>query len=160
MEKAPFVWGKVNTGKVGPSPRMYQSASLCKSGSAQGMLVVFGGRGADQKSINDTWGLRKHRDGHWDWVEAPSSKAPKKRYQHASVFLGQLLIVFGGRCDDMNNICELDVYDTETNEWTNFNTPSRFRHSVFASGSNFYIYGGFDVNDPAIPINEFQKIDS
>jgi len=32
------------------------------------MLVTFGGRGADQAALNDTWGLRRHRDGNWDWV--------------------------------------------------------------------------------------------
>lgn len=35
------------------------------------MLVVFGGRGADQSPLNDTWGLRKHRDGRLDWMRAP-----------------------------------------------------------------------------------------
>ena len=26
------------------------------------MMVIFGGRGADGQPMNDTWGLRKHRD--------------------------------------------------------------------------------------------------
>lgn len=35
------------------------------------MIVVFGGRGQEQMALNDAWGLRKHRDGKWDWVVAP-----------------------------------------------------------------------------------------
>jgi protein phosphatase len=35
------------------------------------MVVVFGGRSNDSNALNDTWGLRRHRDGRWDWVKAP-----------------------------------------------------------------------------------------
>ena len=38
----------------------------------KGMIVIFGGRGGDQSALNDTYGLRRHRDGRWDWVRAPS----------------------------------------------------------------------------------------
>jgi len=41
------------------------------TGSANGMMVIFGGRGPDTNALNDTWGLRRHRDGKWDWVKAP-----------------------------------------------------------------------------------------
>jgi protein phosphatase len=36
------------------------------------MMVIFGGRGSDQIPLNDTWGLRKHRDGRLDWMKAPT----------------------------------------------------------------------------------------
>jgi len=35
------------------------------------MMVIFGGRGADGQPLNDTWGLRKHRDNKLDWMKAP-----------------------------------------------------------------------------------------
>ena len=35
------------------------------------MMVIYGGRGSDSSSLSDTWGLRRHRDGRWDWVKAP-----------------------------------------------------------------------------------------
>ena len=37
------------------------------------MIVIFGGRYGNQNNqlaLNDTWGLRRHRDGPWDWVKA------------------------------------------------------------------------------------------
>jgi protein phosphatase len=64
--------------------RVYHSAALCNTGSANGMMVVFGGRTADQSALNDTWGLRRHRDGRWDWVRAPyrvNGETPTHRYQ-------------------------------------------------------------------------------
>lgn len=93
-------WSRVNTGNERPPPRVYHSAAVCKSGSANGMMVVFGGRTTDQSALNDTWGLRKHRDGRLDWVRAPyrnNQTPPKGRYQHSVLFLGTLMLVIGGR---------------------------------------------------------------
>jgi hypothetical protein len=35
------------------------------------MIVVYGGRGADGSALNDSWGLRRHTEGSWDWIRAP-----------------------------------------------------------------------------------------
>ena len=45
VEKSPFTWIKIDNQK-GESPiaRVYHSASLCTLGSANGMVVIFGGR--------------------------------------------------------------------------------------------------------------------
>lgn len=64
-------WAKVETGSDGPSPRVYHSASMCRNGVANGMMVIFGGRGNDSLPLNDTWGLRKHTNGQIDWMRAP-----------------------------------------------------------------------------------------
>ncbi len=71
VEKAPFSWAKLNCGTDVPAVRVYHSAALCMNMSANGIMVVFGGRTADSSALNDTWGLRRHRDGRWDWVKAP-----------------------------------------------------------------------------------------
>jgi protein phosphatase len=47
VDKAPFSWSKLETESVSPCVRVYHSAGLCTSGSASGMMVVFGGRTAD-----------------------------------------------------------------------------------------------------------------
>lgn len=95
-------WKKADTGMENPPPRVYHSASICRMGTANGMMVIFGGRGADTQPLNDTWGLRKHRDNRLDWMKAPyrnSSVAnrPSERYQHKTLFIGTLLLVIGGR---------------------------------------------------------------
>lgn len=64
-----------------PNPRVYHAAGLCTKGNAQGMLIIFGGRDSKDNALNDAWGLRKHRDGRWDWIKAPyKNEVPKSRY--------------------------------------------------------------------------------
>jgi hypothetical protein len=88
----PFKWQIVESKNETPEPRLYHSASVCNSGSAKGMIVIFGGRNKKQESLNDSWGLRKHRDGSWEWVKAPykGNTLPNPRFQ---VFYMKILIV-------------------------------------------------------------------
>ena len=84
IERSPFTWVKFENNREIPPVRVYHSASICTSGSAKGMMVIFGGRTLDQSALNDTWGFRKHRDGRWDWIK-PAYKAeselPTPRFQ-------------------------------------------------------------------------------
>lgn len=76
------------------------------------MMVVFGGRHADQSALADTWGLRKHRDGRWDWVKAPykpHSDAPTPRYQHTTLFMDSVMIVVGGRTNQVGESVPMEV---------------------------------------------------
>jgi len=87
LERSPYSWNytDLNKGLEMPPARVYHAAAVCSSGAANGMMVLFGGRANDQNALNDTWGLRKHRDGKWDWVKAPHKNQdqviPKVRYQ-------------------------------------------------------------------------------
>jgi len=84
IERSPFMWIKLEYFKEQPPARAYHSAVQCTTGSAKGMMLVFGGRGLDLNALNDTWGLRKHRDGKWDWVKAEyksEGEVPIPRFQ-------------------------------------------------------------------------------
>ena len=83
IEKVPFAWEKIEIKSDIPAARAYHSAAVCGLGAATGMVVIFGGRGTDQNPRNDAWGLRRHRNGSWEWVKAPykGAKAPTPRYQ-------------------------------------------------------------------------------
>ena len=110
-------WKKVDTGNDNPPPRVYHSASICRTGTANGMMVIFGGRGADGHPLNDTWGLRKHRNNSLDWMKAPYRNAnnkPAERYQHRTLFIGTLLLIIGGRSNNVGEAMPLDIYDTDT----------------------------------------------
>jgi protein phosphatase len=61
-------WKQVEI-KEGPPSRVYATAAVCKSGKAKGMIMLYGGRGEHGIPLNDNWGLRRHRDGSWDWVK-------------------------------------------------------------------------------------------
>lgn len=51
-----------------PPSRMYHSAGVIKSGRAKGMILIYGGRTNEKTLLNDVWGLRRHRNGKWEWV--------------------------------------------------------------------------------------------
>lgn len=69
------------------------------------MMVIFGGRTSDSSALKDTWGLRRHRNGTWDWVKAPykpCNEEPTVRYQHSVIFVGTMMVVLGGRTNQPN----------------------------------------------------------
>jgi protein phosphatase len=85
LESSPFQWSKleiIDDSNPGPAPRLYHAAGLCTRGTAQGMMIVYGGRDNSENPLGDTWGLRRHRNGKWDWVAAPykTDTPPKSRY--------------------------------------------------------------------------------
>ena len=82
LDKSPFSWNKLEIAEdTTPASRLYHAAGLCTKGNAQGMMIIFGGRDAAENALNDSWGLRRHRNGSWDWVIAPyKSDPPKNRY--------------------------------------------------------------------------------
>lgn len=163
VERSPFQWAEVKTmnGARGPLPRVYHSADVCREGPAAGMMVVFGGRAPENRSLKDTWGLRRHRDGRWDWVEAPTKRGqpPEPRFQHCCMFHASKLLIVGGRGQDVNSPLPTAVYDTETCEWRNISTVNRFRHSCWGMGNLLFAYGGFDHRSPSAPTADLQALD-
>lgn len=47
LDKSPYSWMKLECTAEAPCVRVYHSAALCSTGSANGMMVIFGGRTAD-----------------------------------------------------------------------------------------------------------------
>jgi len=116
-------------------------------------MVIFGGRGGDGIPLNDTWGLRKHRDGRLDWMKAPyrNTSKPAERYQHRTLFVGTLLLVMGGRNNQVGEAMSLDIYDTDSSDWYKLPSIDRFRHVAFMIDHYIFIHGGFDQTAPNIP---------
>ena len=151
-----------------PLPRVYHSADICRSGPAAGMMVVFGGRTSENRSLKDIWGLRQHRDGAWDWVEAPtkSGAPPQPRFQHTCLFDGNQLLVVGGRGSDVNKVLPTSVYDTEQCCWRSIAPAERFRHSCWLARfrvdgeprNKLFCYGGFRHQEPSLPTNTLQSL--
>mmetsp|Transcript_13660 Transcript_13660/g.15323 ORF Transcript_13660/g.15323 Transcript_13660/m.15323 type:complete len:320 (-) Transcript_13660:735-1694(-) len=127
------------------------------------MMVVFGGRTNDQTALKDSWGLRRHRDGRWDWVKAPykpNTDEPLSRYQHSTAFIGPLMLVIGGRTDTVGETVSLEVYDTESSEWKKFSSIQRFRHACFCVDTQLFMHGGFDNESPTVPTDAIMKLDA
>ena len=161
VEKSPFSWQKFDCKSDVPCPRVYHSAALCQHGTAMGMIVIFGGRSSDQVALNDSWGLRRHRSGHWDWVKAPyknDREPPLARYQHTSLFIGSSMIVLGGRTNNVNENIGMEVYDTETSDWYKMSAVQRFRHGSWLVDNFIYVYGGFEQDSPNVPTDSVIRL--
>jgi len=162
VERSPFQWSEVSVMHTRtPVARVYHSAEVCREGPAAGMMVVFGGRTPDNRSLKDIWGLRQHRDGSWDWVEAPTKRGqpPEPRFQHSCIFLHSKLLIVGGRGSDVNRALPTALYDTETCEWRNVASVNRFRHYCWGMGPLLFSYGGFDHKSPSAPTADLQVLD-
>lgn len=162
VDHTPFQWQEVALMNAkAPLPRVYHSADVCREGPAAGMMVVFGGRTAENRSLKDTWGVRQHRDGRWDWVEAPVKRGahPEARFQHCSLFHGTRLLIVGGRAVDVNKPLPTSVYDTESCEWSSLPSMNRFRHAVWDINNFLFCYGGFDHKSPSAPTSDLQLLD-
>jgi len=75
------------------------------------------------------------------------------------VFLGNLMIITGGRARNIQDNIPTEIYDTESSEWKRFPGLNLFRHSCFVKDSHLYIYGGFENTNPNIPIEKLIRID-
>lgn len=154
------LWTKLTVEGPGPCARAYHSSALCLSGPAANMMVIFGGRGEAASSLSDMWGLRKHRDGRWDWILAPAkSQSPTGRYQHSAVFLDCYMILLGGRSGSVQDSVPLEVYDTNTSEWKQYPAFQRFRHVSWIYRGDIYVHAGFEPESPNIPTNSLVRMD-
>ena len=70
------------------------------------------------------------------------------------------MMVVGGRTNTVGEIIPMEVYDTESSEWYQFNSVQRFRHCCWASQNQLYVHGGFGDETPNIPLNEICTIDT
>lgn len=142
-----FQWVRLDIQGVVPSPRVYHSADLCQFGGANGMIIIFGGRNIKNQTLNEVWGLRRHRDGKWDWTRPPEKSdqhVQLDRYQHRSLFYGSLMFNVGGKIND--SICNnfISVYDYEHNKWYTANGPECFRHVCWIHRDKVFVHGGLD----------------
>ncbi|OII78373.1 serine threonine protein phosphatase [Cryptosporidium andersoni] len=163
VEESPFLWTQVlfERDERIPCARVYHSAALCTEGPAAGMTVVHGGRASDSRYLKDIWGLRQHRDGRWDWIEAPRKKGgpPVPRFQHVVLFIGTKMLAIGGRGDDISKTLPTMLYDTETCEWRNLPHIGRFRHSAWSIKSVIFIFAGFDHKIQTYPTVDLISLD-
>jgi len=155
-----FTWKliKFDSNKLSPQPRMYHSCGICKTGKARGMITIFGGRDANGEALNDVWGLRKHKNGNWEWVlpMCDKSTVPLGRYQHTVIFYSNFMILFGGRGDenkDFNSLgMPIEMFNTQSLNWTtNLYLFDKYRHTSFLLDNFVYLHGGCNLSTPSDP---------
>ena len=89
------------------------------------MILIFGGRDSKGKALSDLWGLRRHKNGEWDWLPAPQNGGipPEPRFQHSGICLQNLFFVIGGRnipsgrSDNDVPSLSIQVFNLHQSEW-------------------------------------------
>lgn len=163
VDRTPFTWKEVPLSSNTPRPpaRVYHTADICLDGPASGMMVVFGGRTHENKHLGDLWGLRQHRNGQWDWIEAPTRRGTPAapRCQHSASFIGHRLVITGGRSEAVFQRLATSIYSTTCCDWYTGPTISRFRHSSWGLDSILFCFGGFDHSSAASPTDTLQVLE-
>lgn len=141
----PYRWTKIEPAGTCPPPIMY--ASTCSR--SDGLLLLHGGRNAGNRPLSGTFGLVRHRDGRWEWAEAPG-QALTPRYQNTCAFTGSRLYVTGGTLGSGRMVDEslsVAVLDTAIGAWllpeeTPEQHSRRCRHAACSVGEYVFVYGG------------------
>lgn len=68
------------------------------------------------------------------------------------------MLAVGGKTNDPEEESWLEVYDTETSDWTKVVHSMKFRHSSWLSENTLWIYGGFDHKNSNIPAEALCKV--
>lgn len=78
-DKSPFKWEKVNINGTYPIPKVYHTANLYKVSNQPEMMIIYGGRGADNLSHSDVVGLKRSsvKTNEWEWQEFGNNKNGK-----------------------------------------------------------------------------------
>jgi protein phosphatase len=144
--KSVYFWQKIEGIKALPSPRAGHTATLVTYGKSRGIIAIFGGRGAAQEPLDDTWALRKLQNGTWIWERAVYRKDQEKpvgRYFHTSLCIGTVLFSLGGT-DGGTDSLGIFTMDTETFETAKVQGIDRMKHAMLQHNDSIYIYGGLE----------------
>jgi len=74
-------------------------------------------------------------------------EAPRSRYRHAAAAIGSKIYVLGGCGIDDSIIAEVDIFDTQSGEWSTLAEPmpsATSDLSVFVHNNKIYALGGYD----------------
>lgn len=124
--------------------------------------MVFGGRDSNHKLLNDLWGLKENNNETYEWINFSlliSMNCPFSRYMHSSVIIGPYLLIIGGKTGITNDGNGIQIYDSDTSQWTLLMGDKRFRHSTFIINSKIFIFGGFEKDKSESPTNSMLSID-
>jgi protein phosphatase len=69
-----------------------------------------------------------------------------------------MMFIVGGKGADLNDPMHLDIYDTETSQWTSIESGQRHRHVSWAFGGNIFLHGGFGSPANNLPVADIYMI--
>lgn len=76
--------------------RMYATAAA----RHDGLLLLCGGRDAENVPLGDAYGLARHRDGRWEWAAAPGETKPFTFHAEAIKRIAMLALLAAWHADE------------------------------------------------------------
>lgn len=73
--------------------------------------------------------------------------------------LDKVVLIIGGRTNNVNEVIPLDIFDTETSEWFSYPGIERFRQCNWIFENFLYLHGGLQQTNPNIPVEEVNRVD-
>ena len=162
MTGEPHMWMRVVPQSPGPCPRVYHSATAWKSPLQNDFLLVFGGKTGKDSACSELWGLKQTGPGSWQWLRAPDKAVdghskPGPRSQHASICVGSLLVITGGK-NLRGDLLKTEVFDIASDRWFQLPPVGRYRHQVYVRNNALFSHGGFNAINGAVPATRTSQL--
>ena len=152
-------WTRLSSKGPSPGARVYHASNVCSINN-QSMTVIFGGRNASGKILNDLWALKvAETTKNFEWVKLVGNKEPIDRQQSSIAVCGQFIMNIGGRCTQTGDDLPIEVFDILSMEWFEIGYFKRFRHASFYNKGTVFIHGGLEDENNNCPTNILQEIE-
>ncbi|KAK2734915.1 Negative regulator of mitotic exit [Myotisia sp. PD_48] len=151
-----------------PFPRY--GAAINSTASTEGDIYLMGGLVDGSTVKGDLWMIENNSSNSSCFPISPITEGPGPRVGHASILVGNALIVFGGdtKVHDNDTLDDtLYFLNTSSRQWSCAASPGprptgRYGHSLNLLGSKIYVFGGqvegFFFNDlVAFDLNAMQN---
>jgi N-acetylneuraminic acid mutarotase/lysophospholipase L1-like esterase len=134
-------WSATSTAGA-PEPRVYQTAVWTGN-----RMIVWGGGAAQVQPSHSLSSGGVYNPTNDTWVATPLTGAPQGRVQHAAVWTGKEMVVWGGLFSDSGTYLNNGGrYDPETGSWSAVSTASglvgRSFYSAVWTGAEVIVWGG------------------
>ena len=109
-------------------------------------IFVFGGFDGHSRTNSSQWFSAE--GAKWDPIMIEKGNRPEKRAAHASVMLGNKVVIHGGH-NGKTRLSDIWVFDTVSSQWlipiVNGTGPTpRSYHTACVVNNKIYIFGGYD----------------
>ena len=164
-KKENYTWLKLDIAGNIPVERLYHSSCICQEGEYRNKLIIFGGRDAKNKPLNDLWTFtlkipeekdEGKLDATWNELKPENDDNFIHRINHSMLFYEHFLLIFGGK-NPAPNPTPIEVFDMEKKLLYKFKKFPMNRHTSFIFDKNVYIFGGFNQKNP-LPLGDLYII--
>ena len=153
-----YAWVEVTMEGTGPEARCYHTAGHYVNHLGRDFLIVFGGRGKEQRALGDMWTLTATGTGLWRWVWVANSA--QGRYMHSMAMTGEDCYILGGRSEASSDPLPSVHIDLSTCRMEMLPIHPAYRQVSFYESGCVYLLGGYIGKDTLTNLVTCIELDS